>query len=78
MSLIDVYAQEHGFDLGSQEAIVQFFKRKDYWYLKNCIAENAETIGKLYERELGRLKEDWKENYVVYPFLPNKDMSNFM
>jgi len=40
--------------------------------------ECIDKIKNLYTRELLNLKTNWKEKYVVYPFLPSQEMEQFM
>jgi hypothetical protein len=42
------------------------------------VAESEDTICKLYENVMLKAKEEWKNRYVVYPFLPHHRMANFM
>lgn len=44
----------------------------------NIIDECIEKIKNLYARELLNLRTNWTEKYVVYPFLPNQEMEQYM
>jgi hypothetical protein len=44
----------------------------------SILDECSEKVKNLFAREMLRLKTDWKEKYVVYPFLPNKEMEQYM
>lgn len=42
------------------------------------IEKNKQAVAEIIAREITRMKVDWRERYVVYPFLPHQDMAAYM
>ena len=42
------------------------------------IGSNREALAALFKSVMDEIKGDWTKNYVVYPFLPNQEMAQFM
>ena len=42
------------------------------------IAANASTVDDLFKKVLLEIKADWKHNFVVFPFLRNQEMAQYM
>jgi dephospho-CoA kinase len=82
VSLYELFALELGAEEGvkvSPEIIERFFAGKLIYQVAIIIIDECiEKIKNLYARELLKLRTDWTEKYVVYPFLPNQEMEQYM